>query len=85
MQTILRNAEISFPMFGDFHMNPPSSFELFGRTFYLYGAVVALGFCWASSTARTKASASSASRATRCMTSSCGCCPRRSSARAHIT
>lgn len=44
MQTILRNAEISFPMFGDFHMNPPSSFELFGRTFYLYGAVVALGF-----------------------------------------
>ena len=44
MQTILRNAEISFPMFGDFHMNPPSSFELFGRTFYLYGAIVALGF-----------------------------------------
>ena len=44
MQTMLRNAEISFPMFGDFHINPPSSFTLFGRTFFLYGLIVALGF-----------------------------------------
>ena len=43
MQTVLREAVISFPMFG-LTMNPPSSFTLFGRTFYLYGAVVALGF-----------------------------------------
>lgn len=44
MQTILRSAEISFPMFGDKHFNPPASFELFGHTFYLYGAIIALGF-----------------------------------------
>ena len=44
MQTILRSALISFPMFGDFTINPPSTFVLFGRTFYLYGAVIALGF-----------------------------------------
>ena len=44
MQTILRDALISFPMFGNFTINPPSSFVLFGRTFYLYGAVIALGF-----------------------------------------
>ena len=44
MQTILRDALISFPMFGDFTINPPSTFVLFGRTFYLYGAVIALGF-----------------------------------------
>ena len=43
MQTVLREAVISFPMFG-LTMNPPSSFTLFGRVFYLYGAVVALGF-----------------------------------------
>ena len=44
MQTILRDALISFPMFGNFTINPPSSFVLFGRTFYLYGAIIALGF-----------------------------------------
>ena len=43
MQTVLREAVISFPMFG-ITMDPPSSFILFGREFYLYGAVVALGF-----------------------------------------
>ena len=31
-------------MFGNFTIDPPSSFVLFGRTFYLYGAVIALGF-----------------------------------------
>ena len=44
MQTILRDAVISFPMFGNFSINPPSTFVLFGHTFYLYGAVIALGF-----------------------------------------
>ena len=44
MQTIMRGAEISFPMFGDAHFNPPASFTLFGHTFFLYGAVIALGF-----------------------------------------
>ena len=44
MQTILRDALISFPMFGNFTIDPPSSFVLFGRTFYLYGAIIALGF-----------------------------------------
>ena len=44
MQTILRDALISFPMFGNFTIDPPSCFTLFGRTFYLYGAIVALGF-----------------------------------------
>ena len=43
MQTVLREAVISFPIFG-LTMDPPSSFTLFGRVFYLYGAVVALGF-----------------------------------------
>ena len=44
MHTIMRDAEISFPFLGDLHLNPPASFELFGRSFYLYGAIVALGF-----------------------------------------
>ena len=44
MQTILREALISFPMFGDFTINPPSSFVLFGRTFYFYGVIIAIGF-----------------------------------------
>ena len=43
MQTVLREAVISFPMFG-LTMDPPSSFILFGREFYFYGVVVALGF-----------------------------------------
>lgn len=44
MQTMMREAVISFPMFGDFSVNPPASFRLFGHTFYLYGAIIALGF-----------------------------------------
>ena len=44
MQTMMRGAEISFPMFGDAHFNPPASFTVFGHTFYLYGAIIALGF-----------------------------------------
>ena len=42
---LLREAAISFPMFGeDFSINPPASFTLFGHTFYFYGAIIALGF-----------------------------------------
>lgn len=44
MQTILREALISFPMLGDFSIDPPNSFVVFGRTFHLYGVIIALGF-----------------------------------------
>lgn len=44
MPTMLREAVISFPMLGNLTIDPPSSFTLFGHTFYLYGAVIALGF-----------------------------------------
>ena len=44
MITMMRDALISFPMLGNFTMNPPSGFQLFGRTFYLYGLIIALGF-----------------------------------------
>lgn len=44
MQTMLRGATISFPMFGNLSVNPASSFTLFGHTFYWYGAIIALGF-----------------------------------------
>ena len=42
MQTMLREASISFPMFGNFSINPPASFQLFGHTFYWYGVIIAL-------------------------------------------
>ncbi len=44
VSTMMRNAEISFPMFGDWHINPPFSFNLFGLEVYFYGAIIALGF-----------------------------------------
>lgn len=44
MSTILRDAAISFPMLGDWTINPPAYFILFGHTFYWYGAIIALGF-----------------------------------------
>ncbi len=44
MFTMMRNAAISFPMLGDWSINPPASFELFGHTFYWYGAIIAFGF-----------------------------------------
>ena len=43
METILRNSEISFPGLG-LTLNPPSSFSLFGRDVYLYGAIIAFAF-----------------------------------------
>ena len=39
-----REAEISFPLLGDLHLNPPASFTLFGFTVYFYGVLIALGF-----------------------------------------
>ncbi|HHU21878.1 MAG TPA: prolipoprotein diacylglyceryl transferase [Clostridiales bacterium] len=41
----MRSATITFPMLGDrFSINPSATFHLFGRTFYWYGAIIALGF-----------------------------------------
>ena len=42
--TMLRDAQISFPMFGNLHLNPRYSFNLFGLEVYFYGAIIALGF-----------------------------------------
>ena len=44
LQTIQRDSVISFPMFGDFRIDPPSSFSLFGIHIYYYGVLIALGF-----------------------------------------
>lgn len=41
--TMMRGAEISFPMFGDFSINPPSSFNLFGKPIYFYAVIIACG------------------------------------------
>ena len=35
---------ISFPMLGDFSINPPNSFEVFGFSIYWYGVIIAAGF-----------------------------------------
>ena len=43
-ETIQRDAVISFPMFGDFAINPPSFFTLFGKNIYFYGVIIAAGF-----------------------------------------
>ena len=42
--TMMRDAIISFPMLGNMHFNPPSSFKLFGFEVYFYGVMIALGF-----------------------------------------
>ena len=44
MQTIQRDSAISFPMFGDFVINPPSYFTVFGLDIYFYGLIIGLGF-----------------------------------------
>ena len=41
---MLRSAQISFPMFGDWSIDPPYSFNLFGLEIYFYGVIIALGF-----------------------------------------
>ena len=43
-QTIQRDSVISFPGLGNFSLNPPSYFTVFGRPIYFYGVLIALGF-----------------------------------------
>ena len=43
IDTIQRDSIISFPFLG-LELNPPASFELFGREIYFYGVLIALGF-----------------------------------------
>ena len=42
--TMLRGAEISFPMLGDWSVNPPYSFTVFGFEIYFYGVISAAAF-----------------------------------------
>lgn len=42
--TMLRDAAISFPMLGNWSIDPPYSFTVFGFEIYFYGAIIALGF-----------------------------------------
>jgi len=44
METIQREAIISFPMLGNFSINPPSYFTVFGKTIYFYAVLIAIGF-----------------------------------------
>ena len=45
LETIQRTSSISFPgLFGDFSIDPPASFTLFGREIYFYGVIIAAGF-----------------------------------------
>ena len=45
IETIQRTSTISFPgLFGDFSIDPPAYFTLFGRNIYFYGVIIALGF-----------------------------------------
>ena len=44
METMLRDAAISFPMLGGLTIDPPVSFTLFGHQFYFYGLIIAVGF-----------------------------------------
>lgn len=45
LETIQRGSSISFPgLFGDFSIDPPASFTLFGRSIYFYGVIIAVGF-----------------------------------------
>ena len=41
---MMRDAAISFPLLGDWSIDPSASFTLFGRTFYWYGVIIAVGF-----------------------------------------
>lgn len=44
IETIQRDSAISFPMFGDFSVNPPSFFTLFGKNIYFYGVIISVAF-----------------------------------------
>ena len=41
---MMRDAAISFPMLGDWSVNFPASFEIFGFRIYFYGVVMAVAF-----------------------------------------
>ena len=43
MPTMMRDAAISFPLLGNWSIDPSASFTLFGRTFYWYGVIIAVG------------------------------------------
>jgi len=43
-ETMMREAAISFPMFGDFQLTFSASFNLFGREVYWYGVSLAVAF-----------------------------------------
>ena len=43
-ETIQRDSAISFPMLGNFSIDPPSYFTVFGKNIYFYGVLIALGF-----------------------------------------
>lgn len=43
-ETMMREAAISFPMFGDFSINPKAYFTIFGRDIYWYGVILAAAF-----------------------------------------
>ena len=40
MPTMMRDAAISFPLLGNWSIDPSASFTLFGRTFYWYGVLI---------------------------------------------
>ena len=40
----MSGAAISFPLLGDWSIDPANSFVLFGHTFYWYGVIIACGF-----------------------------------------
>ena len=42
--TMMRDASISFPMLGDFSINPPAYFNLGNLVIYFYGVIIAAGF-----------------------------------------
>lgn len=44
VQTIQRDSSISFPLLGNFSVNPPSYFTVFGKNIYFYGVLIGLGF-----------------------------------------
>ncbi len=46
-ETIQRDSVISFPGLGNFSLNPPSYFTVFGRNIYFYGVLIAVGFIFA--------------------------------------
>lgn len=45
--TVQRGSLISFPFLGDWFINPPAYFMLFGRPVYFYGVIIAAGFLMA--------------------------------------